>query len=258
MLSYQSELKFRLWAKRAGYCAIIAVIFYLIYPFPHDHRKGRQVSCASNMRQIGLALQQYAQDNNNDLPLRQGRGADGSTVSWRVLLDPYVRSRSLYQCPSNPLARLNGQTPEGNDIERDGFTRSYAVNSTSDGQQSFGPFADKFSRGYSLSKAAHPEALLAVVESTAAYNDFNVLKPEVFRWPASEKSLTGGLFCGHTGMTNVLFCDGHVKAKRPEALLGTSALGSNPWTADGAPFSPANQAKATSVIEYGAKYSRNN
>ncbi|MCW3061748.1 MAG: prepilin-type N-terminal cleavage/methylation domain [Capsulimonas sp.] len=245
--------------KACAICALSAVIFYIVFPLPQRARpKARQISCLSNMRQIGLGLQQYAQDNNNDLPPRQGRIADGSVVSWRALIDPYTRSKGIYRCPSNPFAAWNDQAPKGNDIEHDGFNRSYAVNSTSDHLHSFGPFSGKFPNGFPLSKAANPETLLAIVESTAAYSDFNVLNPQIFRWPASEDSKTGSLFCGHTGMTNVLFCDGHVRAKQPKDLLGSDALALNPWTTNGEPFSPASQAKATSVIEYGAKYSRNN
>ncbi|BDI29677.1 hypothetical protein CCAX7_17280 [Capsulimonas corticalis] len=232
---------------------LIAIGVFAIFPLPDYPRpKARQISCASNMKQIGLALLQYSQDNDEQLPPRQLREADGANVSWRVLIYPDMKDAALFRCPSNPVA--DSKSGMANDSITDSdFSRSYAVNSASDNARSFGPFSGKFPNGFPLRDAAHPESLLAVVESTAAYSDFNVLAPEIFRWPASEKSKTGNLFCGHQGRTNVLYCDGHVKIIRPAASLDALNGRPNPWTTDGAPFSPADRAKAAQVIEYGAK-----
>ena len=238
--------------------AVIFVFIIVIWPpfwNPYDGNRGRTQSCMSNMRQVGLGMLQYAQDNDEQLPPRQFKGAGGAPVSWRVAIYPYIKSLQVFRCPANPVA--TGPSGAGSRAIKDSdFPRSYAVNSTSDDARCFGPFSGKFPRGFPIIDAPAPSSLAIMVESTAAYNDFNVLNPRVFRWPTSTQSQTGNLFCGHKGMTNVLFCDGHVHTLQPRSLLGTSALGPNPWTTDNAPFSPANQAKATSVVEYGAKQNR--
>ncbi len=49
--------------------AIIALLAAILFPvFAKAREKARQISCASNMRQIGLALLQYIQDNDEFYP----------------------------------------------------------------------------------------------------------------------------------------------------------------------------------------------
>ena len=49
----------------------------------------RRASCQSNLKQIGLALQQYAWDYDDQLPLR----------SWGRPVAAYTKSLPLFQCP---------------------------------------------------------------------------------------------------------------------------------------------------------------
>ena len=45
--------------------AIIAILAAILFPvFAQAREKARQISCASNLRQIGLAFLQYSQDND--------------------------------------------------------------------------------------------------------------------------------------------------------------------------------------------------
>src|SRR5438132_9581290 len=45
--------------------AIIAILAAIIFPvFARAREMGRKASCASNLRQLGLATQMYAQDND--------------------------------------------------------------------------------------------------------------------------------------------------------------------------------------------------
>jgi prepilin-type processing-associated H-X9-DG protein len=238
-------------------CLTSIVIFLLVISLPfsysqNDRDRAKARSCASNMRQIGLGMLQYMQDNDEQFPARQYTGKDRDTVTWRVAVYPYIKSTQIFRCPSNPVAAKPAAI-SSQKIEDSDFARSYAANSTSDDAGCFGPFSGKFPKGFPFAMADSPSSLALVVESTAAYCDFNVLEPNIFRHPTNPHSLTGYLYCGHKSMTNVLFCDGHVKPKKPTDLLGTAAFGGNPWTTDGAPFSAADQAKATSVIEYSAK-----
>ena len=48
--------------------AIIAILAAILFPvFAKAREKARQTSCASNLKQIGLAVMQYAQDNDENL-----------------------------------------------------------------------------------------------------------------------------------------------------------------------------------------------
>src|SRR2546429_1371192 len=60
--------------------AIIAILAAILFPvFAQAREKARQSSCQSNLRQLGLATQLYAQDYDETYPLAQY--ADG-TVYW--------------------------------------------------------------------------------------------------------------------------------------------------------------------------------
>src|SRR5262249_53156274 len=75
----------------------------------------------SNMKQIGLGLMQYAQDNDEYFPVRYGSSnpgdfIDGRQRTWKDMLMPYIKNRDVYRCPSNPAARLadtKGYFPAG-------------------------------------------------------------------------------------------------------------------------------------------------
>jgi prepilin-type processing-associated H-X9-DG protein len=57
----------------------------------------------------------------------------------------------------------------------------------------------------------------------------------------------GCIFTGHTGYTNFLFCDGHVKAMLPLATVDTAEGGSgalNMWTVDNTAFASTSAAGA--------------
>jgi prepilin-type N-terminal cleavage/methylation domain-containing protein len=62
--------------------AIIAILAAILFPvFARAREMARRSSCASNMKQIGLGLIQYAQDNDERMPHRRFL-QDGSLVNW--------------------------------------------------------------------------------------------------------------------------------------------------------------------------------
>lgn len=80
--------------------AIIAIIAAILFPvFATAREKARQVSCASNLKQLGLAIAQYVNDNDDIMP--QGRNAGGGGQGWGEQIYPYVRSRGVYLCPDD-------------------------------------------------------------------------------------------------------------------------------------------------------------
>jgi prepilin-type N-terminal cleavage/methylation domain-containing protein/prepilin-type processing-associated H-X9-DG protein len=91
--------------------AIIAILAAILFPvFAQAREKARQAACLSNCKQIGTAVQMYAQDYDETLP---GAGPDwpGNNkhpvfkagygwAMWVILLDPYIKGRNLWICPS--------------------------------------------------------------------------------------------------------------------------------------------------------------
>ncbi|BCM89611.1 hypothetical protein IAD21_01458 [Abditibacteriota bacterium] len=113
--------------------AIIAILAAILFPvFARARENARKSSCQSNLKQIGLASMQYAQDYDESLyphrfnatgrnPFLTANGGSYSTtditgtaqdkIFWISLLQPYIKSYQVFVCPSNP----NGWTGAGPD-----------------------------------------------------------------------------------------------------------------------------------------------
>lgn len=74
--------------------AIIAILASLLLPaLGQAKQRGRNITCINQLRQLGLAANLYADDNDDSLP-----GSAHSGASWRRTLAPYVESNLLYRC----------------------------------------------------------------------------------------------------------------------------------------------------------------
>jgi len=101
--------------------AIIAILAAILFPvFAQAREKARQTSCASNLRQIGVAFLMYQQDYDDRLPDRRdlkitlgyrkddaGNGWGGAWPpsdprgGWAIVtLDAYVKNGAIWSCPS--------------------------------------------------------------------------------------------------------------------------------------------------------------
>jgi len=79
--------------------AIISVLAAILFPvFAKVREKARQISCASNMKQLGLAFVQYSDDYDGSYPVGPGHRGGG----WAGAIYPYVKSVGVYNCPDDP------------------------------------------------------------------------------------------------------------------------------------------------------------
>jgi len=79
--------------------AIIAILAAILFPvFAQAREKARSISCNSNMRQLGLGILQYVQDNDETMPQPTNLGTD---QGWTGKIYPYVKSVALYRCPDD-------------------------------------------------------------------------------------------------------------------------------------------------------------
>jgi prepilin-type N-terminal cleavage/methylation domain-containing protein/prepilin-type processing-associated H-X9-DG protein len=83
--------------------AIIAILAAILFPvFARAREQARKASCVSNLRQLGLALQMYCQDNEGILPSMAARPSESPGLPVMTdVLDPYVKNRALFRCPSD-------------------------------------------------------------------------------------------------------------------------------------------------------------
>lgn len=84
--------------------AVAAVLSALLLTvFARVREKGRQTTCVSNLRQIGLAVQQYVQDNDGRYPriFDFNGGENRENQRPGSLSSLYARSSEIFWCPSS-------------------------------------------------------------------------------------------------------------------------------------------------------------
>lgn len=92
--------------------AIIAILAAILFPaFARARENARRTSCLSNLKQIGLAVMQYTQDNDEKYPMAYiatnqnpspiGRAPwAGGVWFWQEIIYPYTKSTQVFVCPS--------------------------------------------------------------------------------------------------------------------------------------------------------------
>ncbi len=101
--------------------AIIAILAAILFPvFAQVREKGRATDCLSNMKQWGMASQQYMQDYDEmyvpsymmgyTTPPTSATFRDWTTIDWwDDLLQPYIKSRQVVICPDRQYVEASTQ-----------------------------------------------------------------------------------------------------------------------------------------------------
>ncbi|RYX82986.1 DUF1559 domain-containing protein [bacterium] len=76
-------------------CVLVVGTAFFFPTHQHTRPSARRASCQSNLKQIGLALQQYSQDYDETLP----------SADWGTVVLPYLKSESLFQCPETAITQ---------------------------------------------------------------------------------------------------------------------------------------------------------
>ncbi|MDD4539773.1 MAG: prepilin-type N-terminal cleavage/methylation domain-containing protein [Lentisphaeria bacterium] len=93
--------------------AIIAILAAMLLPaLAKARNKAQNMSCISNLKQLGLASNMYTDDNEPRIvPANGSRNA--ATPAWGDSLLPYAGDLKVFKCPFNKLAiKMKGTTPD--------------------------------------------------------------------------------------------------------------------------------------------------
>src|SRR5262249_480354 len=79
--------------------AIIAILAAILFPvFARAREKARQITCVSNLKEIGAGMMLYAGDYDEQLCNSNTGGTP--SLRWRDLIDPYMKNGQVRGCPS--------------------------------------------------------------------------------------------------------------------------------------------------------------
>jgi prepilin-type N-terminal cleavage/methylation domain-containing protein/prepilin-type processing-associated H-X9-DG protein len=86
--------------------AIIAILAALLLPaVVKSKEQGKSAACLSNLRQVGIALQLFVQDNENKMPVMYdaliSTNATSPTNSMDLVLSNYLGNVRVLLCPSD-------------------------------------------------------------------------------------------------------------------------------------------------------------
>lgn len=104
--------------------AIIAILAAILFPvFARARDNARRATCISNLKQIGLGMMMYTQDNDQRFSPQyisnepagyippDGQAFYAGYQFWQQTLFPYVKSDQLFYCPDSPSQA--GSQPAG-------------------------------------------------------------------------------------------------------------------------------------------------
>ena len=82
--------------------AIIAILAAILFPvFQSVRENARRAACQSNLKQIGLAMMMYVQDNEETFPSSWAKGWVGDA---NFFVQPYMKNTDVLICPSKKIS----------------------------------------------------------------------------------------------------------------------------------------------------------
>ena len=222
--------------------AIIAILAAILFPaFATARESARRISCVSNLKQIGSAAMQYSQEfDERVIP------ANMNNLNWTQVIQPYLKSGgtggtasagdmgSVMSCPSRPFGEPGDYAVNAN-ITGFGTSRPSKSLAAIDATSEVVLAADSYriwAVGWGIAQSkAHAETDFAGAGDFSVVEGSNAMVTAVNQWCKTDygegwdvsanmdwtrkaPSFRHGRSGPNTGLSNMLFVDGHVKSVR--------------------------------------------
>ena len=216
--------------------AIIAILAAILFPvFAQAREKARQISCLSNARQIGTAMQMYIQDFDEVTPSIIVGGPQNQ--DFYSLVQPYSKNLQMFFCPDRTESKTGDYNPDPCDdsinAEPNARCIGYGYNWGPTSGYRYGLVGPRIKiRGGAVNYNIEPGVALAAITAPAdmmAFADtgdsprYTICANYIFQYylPTTK---SGGV--RHGGFLNVAFVDGHAKAMPWKVgTIGTDVFG---------------------------------
>lgn len=188
--------------------AIIAILAAILFPaFGRARENARRSSCQSNLKQMGLAVVQYTQDYDEKMPF--------SYID--TLLQPYVKSAQVFQCPSD--SKMVATSYAANMIAYNVSWNNPGPPYTRAGAGSV-PGNVGGVRVVGLQELLNPTTLILMGDNVDGGNfQTNISWPSAASIAPGPPRSMGNWRERHLDTINTLFADGHVKAVKLDYYL---------------------------------------
>ena len=223
--------------------AIIALLAAILFPvFARARENARRSACQSNLKQIGLGLIQYAQDYDERVAVwnqavpgfvaSTGYPADPSLgeMRWPDAIQPYVKSAQIFNCPSQTPATYPGAAftlPKnmhyGMNYRPLSFDGDVCAPNCGIDLNQFQSGPPSHWLGANMAAIENSAGTIWVVDNNPA------AASETLR-AGPGTSFSTYVTDRHLETVNCLFIDGHVKAMKKDAIIGTSLAQVRHWT----------------------------
>lgn len=186
--------------------AVIAVLSAILIPAVGRARESaNQSKCVSNLRQIGVAVQSYANDHKGKYPEASFHGKAGKP--WCRALEPYVgiesdgrESDNLFHCPAVEEGKHHGWSDYG-------YNENLGLGKPEDNGASAGG-----------ANIIDPAKIVVVGDAGDLDTGNASWKFNALQYGRGWESVKRVPHCRHNGMANLVFLDNHVESLTWEAM----------------------------------------
>ena len=190
--------------------AIIAILAAMLLPSLSRARdRARMIQCASNLRQLGLAVNAYAGDWDGSFPMHTT-----ANFTWGPKIYAYAPSKPMWVCPKDTRPLLSFAVGVPNPLELNKARSSYGLNAYLSNYDGIIPYKPP----RKLDQVAHPTQVVMLFESDMRLPDTSywaTIWHTDYTWRFYGPSAVlpyAWLGARHDGFDNYAFVDGHVEA----------------------------------------------